>query len=914
MKDYRHPGDLNMYRPPAGAQAMKNFDSGLKYSSKTEDMNGLEEGVEFLPVMNDKKVRKRGPKRWVVLLAVLSICFVLSLLIGILVWHFKYRNAPVQKLYNGHLSLGGSRFIDAYENSTSPEFAILARKVKKMVRNVQGSMAAWKYGSEFAYPLSVYGGSDGHQYETSLHTWSRCPLASPVPSSTPSHAYGMVTPEFIGPGSVCDPRTIQAHMLAKQLTDIYKNNPEIGPFHKETEIMAFSEGIIAYYRSEFSIPKYKVDALDKAMANIQASNQATVQKWRNPDLHIESVVAFPSDPDIVKAARDNSCRYALHAKAGEVTSFTTPGFPNSPYSSNAHCMWALRADADSVISLTFTTFDMEPCNLGKDFVKVYDSLSPGEPHELVRLCGSYTPSYNLTFISSKNVLLVLFSTDAKGRYPGFKAEFFQLPKQQRKQWASEGVQGGGVCGGVLIGTSGKFTTPYHPGHYPPSVDCQWDIEVPRDKNVKVRFNEFFLVEEGGDITSCPKDYVEVNNARYCGQRDRFVVSSQTNKITVRFHSDHSLVDTGFSAEYLSYDSGDPCPGKFTCKTGRCIDQKLRCDGWLDCSDGSDEKGCNCTEKQFQCRNGWCKSKFWVCDGVNDCGDNSDELQCQCPTGSIKCSNGKCIPESQKCNGKDDCGDGSDEGKCDSVVTVPCQEYTYKCRNNLCVSKTNPECDGVQDCGDNSDEDNCNCGKRLVAKKSRIVGGEDAEVGEWPWQVSLHAKDQDNRHLCGASLISETWLVSAAHCFQQQNFIRYYDPKLWTAFMGLHDQRDLGNSRVQRRGVKRIVTHPNFNDYTYDYDIAVVELDSRVTYTKEIQPICLPEATHEFPAGKDIWVTGWGATQELGLGANTLQKAQIRVINQTMCNSLLGNQVTPRMMCVGVLTGGIDACQVRVFAA
>lgn len=42
----------------------------------------------------------------------------------------------------------------------------------------------------------------------------------------------------------------------------------------------------------------------------------------------------------------------------------------------------------------------------------------------------------------------------------------------------------------------------------------------------------------------------------------------------------------------------------------------------------------------------------------------------------------------------------------AAVEVPCQEYTYKCRNNHCVSKKNPECDGEKDCSDNSDEDNC----------------------------------------------------------------------------------------------------------------------------------------------------------------------------------------------------------------
>lgn len=52
-------------------------------------MNGLEEGVEFLPTMNTKKLEKRGPKRWVVVVIVVSISLLLSLLVGLLVWHFK---------------------------------------------------------------------------------------------------------------------------------------------------------------------------------------------------------------------------------------------------------------------------------------------------------------------------------------------------------------------------------------------------------------------------------------------------------------------------------------------------------------------------------------------------------------------------------------------------------------------------------------------------------------------------------------------------------------------------------------------------------------------------------------------------------------------------------------------------------
>ena len=83
----------------------QDFGAGLKYNSRLENMNGFEEGVEFLPANNAKKVEKRGPRRWVVLVAVLFSFLLLSLMAGLLVWHFHYRNVRVQKVFHEHLSI-----------------------------------------------------------------------------------------------------------------------------------------------------------------------------------------------------------------------------------------------------------------------------------------------------------------------------------------------------------------------------------------------------------------------------------------------------------------------------------------------------------------------------------------------------------------------------------------------------------------------------------------------------------------------------------------------------------------------------------------------------------------------------------------------------------------------------------------
>ncbi|KAE8631323.1 hypothetical protein XENTR_v10001152 [Xenopus tropicalis] len=193
-----------------------------------------------------------------------------------------------------------------------------------------------------------------------------------------------------------------------------------------------------------------------------------------------------------------------------------------------------------------------------------------------------------------------------------------------------------------------------------------------------------------------------------------------------------------------------------------------------------------------------------------------------------------------------------------------------------------------------------CGSRPgLTKPNKIVGGLDAVRGEIPWQASLK---EGSRHFCGATIIGDRWLVSAAHCFNQTKVDQV------TAHMGSTALSGADTIAI-KISLKRVIQHPHFNPLTLDFDVAVLELASSLTFNKYVQPVCLPSALQKFPAGWKCMISGWGNIKEGNVSKpEVLQKASVGIIDQKICSVLYNFSITERMICAGFLDGKVDSCQ------
>ncbi|NWI58005.1 FA9 factor, partial [Calyptomena viridis] len=190
---------------------------------------------------------------------------------------------------------------------------------------------------------------------------------------------------------------------------------------------------------------------------------------------------------------------------------------------------------------------------------------------------------------------------------------------------------------------------------------------------------------------------------------------------------------------------------------------------------------------------------------------------------------------------------------------------------------------------------------IIKEGTRVVGGTDSMKGEVPWQVYL--VNSDGVGFCGASIINEKWLVTAAHCLKPDFDI--------TAVAGEHNT-EKNDHTEQRRKVVKMLPHPTYNATINEYhnDIALLELDEPLSFNSYVTPICLGsrEFTNALLKQGTGTVSGWGSRLFRGRPATILQVLKVPFVDRPTCLKSTSTTILQNMFCAGYPSGGSDTCE------
>ncbi|XP_068622531.1 venom protease-like [Battus philenor] len=207
------------------------------------------------------------------------------------------------------------------------------------------------------------------------------------------------------------------------------------------------------------------------------------------------------------------------------------------------------------------------------------------------------------------------------------------------------------------------------------------------------------------------------------------------------------------------------------------------------------------------------------------------------------------------------------------------------------------------------------------KPHYAIGGRITEPGEFPHMGAVGWKSSSGTWIfkCGSSLISSNFMLTAAHCSKVSSrdttvantvpeIVRLGDKNIIDVYAN-------GLNPVDVR-IKKIIVHPLYKAPKKYNDIAIIELQSHVTFNKYVQPACLWTKFDTSPLGTKATLTGWGVIETARLLTSPeLQAAEVDIFDSKVCDDLLKPScsrlwcgMNETQLCAGKLSGGVDACQ------
>lgn len=211
-----------------------------------------------------------------------------------------------------------------------------------------------------------------------------------------------------------------------------------------------------------------------------------------------------------------------------------------------------------------------------------------------------------------------------------------------------------------------------------------------------------------------------------------------------------------------------------------------------------------------------------------------------------------------------------------------------------------------------------CGRPVnpVTEFQRILGGQSARRGSFPWQAltNIHGRG-------GGALLGDRWILTAAHTIFPKGAAGSNvsldqlaeEANIFLGHTNVEEIRKMGNHPV-----RRIFIHPDYNprdEYNFNGDIALLELKHPVTLGPTVLPICLPDTTNTtfYMDGRVGYVSGFGV--EKSFISNDLKYVRLPAVAREKCQSWLDRQKTgtplvfsENMFCAGFLTVKQDTCQ------
>jgi secreted trypsin-like serine protease len=209
---------------------------------------------------------------------------------------------------------------------------------------------------------------------------------------------------------------------------------------------------------------------------------------------------------------------------------------------------------------------------------------------------------------------------------------------------------------------------------------------------------------------------------------------------------------------------------------------------------------------------------------------------------------------------------------------------------------------------------------LRPSHNRMVGSDPAAADAWPWQVLIQiplisktdAKKKGNG-TCGGSLIGERWVLTAAHCFGEDDWD--FDK---SRQVGVIERLGAAKGKaivdIDPKSVHWIgtpIVHRQYHDKSHENDIALLHL-SEASQARAVPILLAPNRALENPPARTV-VTGWGYQREgSGVLSDRLRQAELPLVATDQCKTDNSGQqgavIDGRTLCAGFPEGRVDSCQ------